>query len=365
LTSEPGVSSALMSADPSVRRAGRGPRPRRVSLVLALLLFLGAGGLVYRALDYYAGCKEASPGPKRPVTFVVEEDTPAQEVMENLHDRGITPCGGFVGNVLLRGTGKADRIRTGSFDLTTGMTLDAAVDVLTTPPREVPTVELVIPEGLRLTQIAEKVHEDLEISAARFLDEVRSGRYVLPPYLPAGTPTPEGFLFPKSYEFVEQDLSARVVAERLLEQFREEAEELPFRRTTELGVTPYELVIIASMIEEEARVDRDRRLIAGVIYNRIEIGMALGIDATLLYDDPTPDGELSSSDLAFDSPYNTRINAGLPPTPIASPGEESLRAALDPADTRFLFYVLCGADGHHRFARTLAQHNRNVDACLG
>jgi UPF0755 protein len=93
--------------------------------------------------------------------------------------------------------------------------------------------------------------------------------------------------------------------------------------------------------------------------------MALGIDATLLYDDPTPDGELSSSDLAFDSPYNTRINAGLPPTPIASPGEESLRAALDPADTEFLFYVLCGADGHHKFALTLAEHNRNVDACLG
>ncbi|MGH2642045.1 MAG: endolytic transglycosylase MltG, partial [Actinomycetota bacterium] len=143
------------------------------------------------------------------------------------------------------------------------------------------------------------------------------------------------------------------------------AEGLPFDRTDELGVTAYELVIVASMIEEEARVDRDRKLIAGVIYNRIERGMALGIDATLLYDDPTPDGQLSSSDLASDSPYNTRINAGLPPTPIASPGAESLRAALDPADTPFLYYVLCGEDGHHRFALTLSEHNRNVDACLG
>ncbi len=188
---------------------------------------------------------------------------------------------------------------------------------------------------------------------------------MLPPYLPEGTASPEGFLFPKSYEFVKEGLSARVVAEQLLEQFREEAEKLPFDRTEELGVTPYELVIIASMIEEEAGVDRDRRLIAGVIYNRLEIGMALGIDATLLYDDPTPDGELSTPDLAFDSPYNTRINAGLPPTPIASPGEKSLRAALDPADTEFLYYVLCGADGHHKFGLTLAEHNRNVDECLG
>lgn len=354
-----------MSADPSLRRAGRGGRPRRLSLVIALLLFLGVVGAGAWAVNHYRTCQEAAPGPKRPVTFTIEADTPAREVMEDLHDRGVIPCGGFVGSILLRGTGKSDEIRTGSFELTTGMTLAAALDVLTTPPPEVPTVELVIPEGLRLTQIAEKVREDLDIPAKRFLKEVESGRYVLPPYLPAGTATPEGFLFPKSYEFVKEGLTARIVAERLLEQFRKEAKALPFDRTKELGVTPYELVIVASMIEEEAGVDKDRKLIAGVIYNRLKIGMALGIDATLLYDDPTPDGELSSSDLAFDSPYNTRINPGLPPTPIASPGEESLRAALDPAHTEFLFYVLCGADGHHKFARTLAEHNRNVDACLG
>jgi UPF0755 protein len=356
---------ADMSADPSVRRAERGRRPRRLSLVVALALFLGVLGAGAWGATYYGRCKGAADRPSRPVTVTVVEGATGEEVIQELHDRGVIPCGGFVGNMLLRGTGKADRIRTGSFELTTGMTLVAAVEVLTTPPPEVPVVELVIPEGFRLTQIAEQVHEDLRIPARRFLVEVQSGRYVLPPYLPEGTPTPEGFLFPKSYEFVEQGLSARSVAEALLEQFREEAKALPFERATELGVTPYELVIIASMIEEEAGVDRDRRLIAGVIYNRLEIGMALGIDATLLYDDPTPDGELSSSDLEFDSPYNTRINAGLPPTPIASPGEKSLRAALDPADTKFLFYVLCGADGHHRFALTLAEHNRNVDVCLG
>jgi UPF0755 protein len=222
----------------------------------------------------------------------------------------------------------------------------------------------VVPEGFRLTQIAERVQQHLDIPAKRFLKEVRSGRHVLPPYLPARTESLEGFLFPKTYEFVEEGLTARLVVTRLLEQFRIEAEKLPFDRTEQLNVSSYELVIIASMIEEEARVDRDRRVIAGVIYNRLRIGMALGIDATLLYDDPTPDGELSSSDLEFDSPYNTRINAGLPPTPIASPGEESLLAALDPESTEFLYYVLCGKDGHHKFARTLAGHNRNVDECL-
>ena len=353
-----------MSADPSLRPAGRGSR-RRLSLVIALILFLGVIGAGVWAVNHYRTCREAAPGPHRSVAFTVEPDTPARDVMEALHDRGVIPCAGFVGNLLLRGTGKEDQIRTGSFELTTGMTLEAALEVLTTPPPEVPTVELVIPEGFRLTQIAERVHDDLGLSAKRFLKEVQSGRYVLPPYLPAGTETPEGFLVPKSYEFVEDGLTARLVGTRLLDQFGTEAEALPFDRTEQLGVTPYELVTIASMIEEEARVDKDRRLIAGVIYNRLKMGMALGIDATLLYDDPTPDGELSSSDLEYDSPYNTRIHAGLPPTPIASPGEKSLRAALQPADTEFLYYVLCGEDGHHRFARTLAEHNHNVDVCLG
>ena len=352
-------------SDPSLPREVRGRRPRRLSLLIALALFLGVLALGAWGASYYRGCQEPAEGPRRPVTFTVEEGTTGDQVIRQLHEQGVIPCDGFVGNLLLRGTGKADRIRTGSFELTTGMTLDDAVTALTTPPPEVPTVELVIPEGLRLTQIAQRVHEDLGIPAERFLAEVESGRYVLPPYLPRGTSTPEGFLFPKTYEFAEEGLNARVVAQRLLEQFEMEAQDLPFDRVKELGVTPYELVTIASMIEEEAGVDRDRRLIAGVIYNRLRMGMALGIDATLLYDDPTPDGELSTADLETDTPYNTRINPGLPPTPIASPGAESLRAALNPADTDYLYYVLCGADGHHKFAKTNAQHIRNVDACLG
>ncbi len=117
------------------------------------------------------------------------------------------------------------------------------------------------------------------------------------------------------------------------------------------------------MIEKEAKLDRERAVIAGVIYNRLDLGMQLGIDATLLYDDPTPDGQLSSSDLETDTPYNTRIRTGLPPTPIASPGLESLRAALEPADTDFLYYVLCGADGHHEFATSLAGHEANRAQC--
>ena len=358
-----------MSADPSFRRAERAERPRRVALVVTLILFLVLIGGAVLALTwgvgYYRTCTGRAEGEQRPVAFTVEEGATGQQVVDALHEEGVIPCGGIVGGFLLRGTGEADRIRSGEYELTTGMTLEQAIRVLTTPPPEVPTVRLVIPEGYRLTQIAEAAHRSLGIPTTRFLDATEEDRWSLTPYLPEKARSLEGFLFPKSYEFVKDRVDARTVVRQMLDQFRIEAEDLPFERAKQLKMTPYQVVIVASMIEEEARVDRDRRLIAGVIYNRLRIGMTLGIDATLLYDDPTPDGQLSSSDLGSNSPYNTRVHPGLPPTPIASPGAKSLLAALTPADTDFLFYVLCGADGHHKFAETEQEHIRNVHDCLG
>jgi UPF0755 protein len=322
-----------------------------------------ATGLAVGAARYYDWCHGAS-GPRQPVSFEVAEGASGSEIVHGLHRQGVVRCG-LVSTWLLRRSGLEGEVRAGTFELTTNMKPDDAFAALTTPPEPVPTVRLTIPEGYRLTQIAERVQEDLGIPPAEFLKALRRGDWALPPYLPEGSESAEGFLFPKTYEFVEGDVAAEDVIARLLEQFEVEAEDLPWENAEALGVTPYEVVIIASMIEEEAKLQEERAVIAGVIYNRLDLGMTLGIDATLLYDDPTPDGQLSFSDLEYDSPYNTRLNGGLPPTPISSPGLASLRAALEPADTDFLFYVLCGADGHHKFALTLAEHNRNVDACLG
>ena len=200
------------------------------------------------------------------------------------------------------------------------------------------------------------------IPAKAFLRATEERGLSLPPYLPQDAQSIEGFLFPETY-FVRKDATADSVVRLLLDQFGTEAETLPWDRAKELGVTPYEVVTIASMIEKEAKLDRERPVIAGVIYNRLREGMNLGIDATLLYDDPTPDGQLSFSDLDTDTPYNTRLNPGLPPTPIASPGRASLEAALNPADTPYFYYVLCGADGHHAFAKTAAGHEANRIRC--
>jgi UPF0755 protein len=341
------------------------PRGHRTAIVaLVLVLLLVAGGVV-AAARRYTWCR-GTDAPGATVTLEVAEGATGDDVAGQLAEAGVTRCGGFVGELLMQRSGRASEIRAGSYELQTGIGLEAALDVLTVAPAAAPTLDVTIPEGYRITQIAQRVQSDLKIPAKRFSDLALGGTLALPPYLPKGSPSAEGFLFPKTYEFVKADITSELVADRMLEQFATEAEDLDLiGGARRLGYTPYEIVTIASMIEREARVGRDRDKIAAVIYNRLDAGMMLGIDATLLYDDPTPDGQLSTSDLESDSPYNTRLHAGLPPTPIASPGAASLEAALHPADVPYRYYVLCGADGHHAFSVGYQEFLDNVDRCLG
>lgn len=355
--------SRMQDTAPDVEIPGRHRAPRRANwwLRVGVVLVLVIAGLGYGAIRYYSWCQGAG-GPREPLTFEVVEGMSGSAVVDALHERGVVRCG-LVTKWLLRRDGREGGLRAGVYELTTNMRPVEAFDVLSTPPEPVPTVRLTIPEGYRLTQIAERVRDALGIRPKRFRAALEEGAWSLPPYLPEDAVSLEGFLFPETYRFAAEGTTADDVIRTLLEQFAIEAEALPWHNAEDLGVVPYEVVVIASMIEEEAKLAEERTLIAGVIYNRLEIGMTLGIDATLLYDDPTPDGQLSFSDLEHDSPYNTRINAGLPPTPIASPGLASLEAALNPADTEFLYYVLCGADGRHEFGTTLQEHEQNRARC--
>jgi UPF0755 protein len=349
----------MQDAPPQTGRH-RARRPHwglRISLVL-LLLIAGSG---FAAIRYYDWCQEAS-GPKRPVTFEVAEGTSGSEIVDALAEREVVRCA-LVSKWLLRQGDHEGDFRAGSFELTTNMTPEKAFEVLTAPLKAVPVVRLTIPEGYRLTQIAERVAEDVGIPERRFLAALEEGGYALEPYLPPDAESIEGFLFPETYQFAKRGTTPDDVIRRLLDQFATEAEAFDWSAGEGLGVTPYEVVIVASMIEKEAALDEERALIAGVIYNRLGLDMPLGIDATLLYADPTPDGQLSFSDLETDTPYNTRIRVGLPPTPIASPGRASLAAALAPEDTEFLYYVLCGEDGHHEFGRSLEEHEANRVTC--
>ena len=158
----------------------------------------------------------------------------------------------------------------------------------------------------------------------------------------------EGFLFPATYEFMKLTTARKLVRDQLV-HFRQQWRKVDLGYARSKNLTPYDVLIIASMIEKEAVAPEERRLIAAVIYNRLHLGMNLGIDATIRYGRNVPGTEpLKVSDLESDSPYNTRNRPGLPPTPISNPGLASIRAAAHPARVDYLFFVR-KPDGVHHF----------------
>jgi UPF0755 protein len=352
---------------PSPRRADRRhdpDRPHRGSLVALLATFLVLVSGVAAVGVYYGHCRGADDA-HAPVTFSVEDGASGAQIVDQLAAKRVIRCGGIVGRLLLQKNGASDAIRAGTFQLTTGMTLDQAMTVLTSPPPSVPTVSITVPEGYRITQIASLVHHALKIPAAQFTARATRSGYSLPPYLSPRAPSAEGFLFPETYEFVKKRTTANDVIRKLLDQFAVEARSLPFANATALGLTPYQIVIVASMIEKEVKVDADRPLVAAVIYNRLSHDMTLGFDSTVAYIDPNPADGLTSADFKIHSPYNTRLSAGLPPTPIASPGRASLAAALSPAHTNDLYFLDCHGRDRLVFSSTYDQFLRDKAACLG
>ena len=220
-------------------------------------------------------------------------------------------------------------------------------------------IPLTIPEGLTVPQVAQLVGTLPGRSADGFLQAVASGT-VTSRFQPPGTTSLEGLLLPETYFFAADDDETDIL-KRMVGAFDAVADRLGITTgAARLGVTPYQAVIVASMVEREARVDEDRGKVARVIYNRVAAGMPLQIDATIQFALGKQKDVLLDKDLEIDSPYNTYKIPGLPPGPIASPGEESLAAALDPTPGPWLYFVVIDKDGRHAFAETLAEQNRNI-----
>ncbi len=239
-------------------------------------------------------------------------------------------------------------IKAGSYEMFRDMALWEALRVLEAGPAPIGFATMTVPEGLRLTEIFTAIPQSLGRFTPESLAEAAASGQVTSRYLPPGA-TLEGLLFPDTYQ-VSDDMDEVQALQLMADQFDAVAAELDLEnRAAALGYTPHQIVTIASMIEEEAKVPDERAMIARVIYNRLGANTRLDIDATTLYAVGKEGNTLTLTDLDSDSPYNTRKVAGLPPGPISAPGRASLEAALAPADGSWFYYVLADADGRHAF----------------
>lgn len=284
-----------------------------------------------------------------------------REIGDLLADRGVVSSGFFF--ALRAGlSGDRDKLRSGAFTLKRDMSNGAALTALTTVPVVPPVRDVLIPEGPGRREVARLVARagvPGNYLAASIRDPALNPRRY---GAPRGTPSLEGFLFPATYR-LKRSQGVRTLVPQQLAAFKQAIATVPLRRARAKNLTVYDVLIIASMVERETAVPRERRLIAGVIYNRLRQGIPLGIDATTRYDEDNWTRPLTVSELGRASAFNTRRRRGLPPTPIGNPGLASIRAAALPARTTALYYVVkpC-ANGAHAFSSTDAQFQRDVAA---
>jgi UPF0755 protein len=329
------------------RRSERPRRRRRVGLIVLLCVLILLLGLVVAGGVYYQWATGAS-GPKTAVTIDIPSGATGSDVAAILKKDGVIRST-LAFRVLSRFRGFRSGFQAGQYKLTTNMTISAVLAALKQGPF-VDTLRVTFPEGFRISQMAQRVHEGLGIKASAFTKAATSGAYSLGDYLPKGTKTVEGFLFPSTYDFL-KDATADDVIQRMLTEFEKETAVLPWSNAKAHGVTDYQVVVMASLIEREARFQEDRAKIAAVIYNRLKKGMPLEIDASIQYIKGTWD-PITVQDRSLESPYNTYLNTGLPPAPIASPGLASIEAALTPVKAAYLYYVVIDDAGHHCFTDT-------------
>ena len=235
---------------------------------------------------------------------------------------------------------EGEKIKAGDHVLFTGMHYGAVFDELRKSP--VVVARLTIPEGFTLKQIAARIGATGAMSAEDFLAAANQGDYEVPNLPPEQDKNLEGLLFPKTYDILE-GMEPNDVVSMLLSQFQFETSDLDWSKAQEQqGLTPYQVIIAASIIEREVVVDDERSLVAAVIRNRLKQGMRLQMCSTVQYVLPEQKEVLTYKDLEIPSPYNTYLHGGLPPAPICNPGLKSIEAVLHPAQVDYLYFVATG-----------------------
>jgi UPF0755 protein len=241
----------------------------------------------------------------------------------------------------------------GRYQMRRDLGVRRAIDVLEKGPNQ-HYATLALPPGLTFAEIAARIGALPGRSATRATELAADGD-VRSKYEPTGTNSLEGLTWPDSYSIEDHENEADIL-HTIVTAFDRHATTAGLATSSD----PYRTLIVASLIQREAGVDEDRPLIAAVVENRLRDGMPLQIDATVLYARGGGTAPLTDADFARDSPYNTYRVQGLPPTPISTVSDASLRAALHPASVPYLYYVLTDKSGKHAFAVTYAEHQANI-----
>ena len=313
---------------------------KKLLVVLGLLVIFSALTFVW----WQNGLQAVNPSNKTSKVFVVNNGEGVREIANNLKTNGLIKDP-IVFFLLTKSEGIDKKIQAGNFQLSPSMNAQAIAANLTHGILDIWTT---VPEGLRATEIAAILKAKIPSYNESWVASLAAN---------------EGYLFPDTY-LIPKDADIDMIVNLMKNNFQKKFDSVRDTKTTVL--TDAQTIIIASIIEREAIFPEDRPMVASVLINRLNIGMMLGSDPTVMYalgyqaDTKTWwKKDLTVDDLAINSPYNTRKNAGLPPTPISNPGLSAIEAALAPSKTNYL-YFFSDKKGHLHFATTIEGHNANI-----
>jgi UPF0755 protein len=336
--------------------SGRGPRILLGIAVTGLLLAGAFGVWVQRQIDPSGSAGD-------PQTITIPAGATSSAIGEQLADEGVISSA-FVWDWYLRINGGGP-FEAGDYDLGDHSSMGDVVRILGRGPRPPDERRFTMPEGFTVKETLARLAsptKGLGLDAAALQQLLDSGQ-VRSAYQPDGVTSSEGILFPETYR-VDADADGLAVLQQMVAELDTTLAQLHVETAQEeFNLTPYEILITASLIEEETKVPEERAMVARVIYNRLKQGIPLGIDATSRYEAEVIRGDRNRVDFTSSSPYNTRKVKGLPPTPIAGPGRASIEAALHPADGPWIYYVLRDAQGHHTFTDSAAEFSRAKQKC--
>lgn len=250
---------------------------------------------------------------------------------------------------------KQGQIQAGEYELSPSMTPKEILLKVTSGKTVLHAVT--IPEGYRITEIADLLAERGLADREKFIRQTRDMESIQSLGIPGNSL--EGYLFPETYHFSKNTPEQKII-QKMTDTFKKRVADLELmNRAKVLNLSLHQVIILASIIEKETGLDKERKTISSVFHNRLKINMLLQTDPSVIYAIQSFDGNIRKKDLSIDSPYNTYKYKGLPPGPIASPGLQSIIAALDPSETGFLYFV-SRKDGSHQFSLNLPDHNLAV-----
>lgn len=324
--------------------------------------------LLFVTLVFFSGCSAilekyytpADPNDTSEVLFTVPSDATTASIGSDLEEQGLIQNANAF-KMKAKEMSVDGQMKAGDYKISKSMDLETIINKLVDGDIFVETVTFTIPEGYEVRQIVDKLEAEGLIDRDTFVDVLENGEFDYP-FLEGVDRSYrlEGYLFPDTYTF-KVGVTEYQIVDRMLSRFDEVFKDEYYARAEELSMTVDQVVTLASIIEREARVEEEFPIVSSVFHNRIDIGMLLQSCATVQFILQERKDVLSFADIAIENPYNTYLNAGLTPSPIASPGELAIHSALYPADTNYLYFVTKETnDGSHYFNETLEGHNRDA-----